>query len=232
MKMGNPDTSGDAVKPIRRVILLDDHPIQLHGLEVVLNRHPGLQVVGCHSNAGKFLAALERDPNGVDVAIIDFVLSPEDMDCRSLLLALRRRFPRLPVLVLSAHYTPVTVAAAMKAGARGYLPKVATPEQIVSALENVGKEGRPGSDIRLAQNDGTTGQASAKPPGLKELTPREREVLKAVLKGLSTNQIAERFGRAASTVSSQKFSGFRKLGIGSDGELFNNRHLLSGNGLS
>lgn len=225
--MGYPDTPDDAMDSIKRVILLDDHPIQLHGLEVVLNQHPGLQVVGCHANARHFMAALNRDPVGVDVAIIDFALSPEDVDCRNLLMAMGKRFPQLPVLVLSAYYNPVTVAVALKAGARGYLPKAAKPEQIVKALEDL-YLGRMhlGEEMSHVLSEGMGKVPSMNEAGLKQLTTREREVLEAVLDGLTTNQIAERFGRAASTVSSQKSSGFRKLGVSSNGELFNNRHLL------
>jgi DNA-binding NarL/FixJ family response regulator len=58
------------------------------------------------------------------------------------------------------------------------------------------------------------------------LTSREREVLSAVLKGMATGEIAAQLGRAASTISTQKASGYRRLGVRSDGELFKFRHLL------
>ncbi|MOA66061.1 Transcriptional regulatory protein RcsB [compost metagenome] len=63
-------------------------------------------------------------------------------------------------------------------------------------------------------------------PSLTPLSRREREVLRLVLQGCSTGEVARRFQRSASTISTQKKAAYQKLGIRSDVELFRIRHLL------
>jgi len=210
-----------------RVMLLDDHPVLLHGLKVVLQTAGGLRVVGSFQSAGAFMAAVAADPAGVDVGIVDYSLGPEDGDCLNLLMALRRRYPSLPVLVLSAQHNGPTVAAALKAGARGYLPKSAAPSEIVRAVDDL-KRGRLHvvADMAHMLTGGGGELPSPEQSRHTPLSPREREVLQALLDGLTVDQIAERFGRAANTISAQKRAGFRKLGVRTNGELFKLRHLL------
>lgn len=211
----------------KRVMLLDDHPVLLHGLEVVLASAHGLEVVGSFQTAGDFIAALAADPAGVDVGIVDYSLGPDDVDCRNLLMALRRRHPQLPVLVLSAQHNAPTVMAALKAGARGFLPKSATAAEIVRVVEAL-HQGRlhVAADMMHMLTDGIAELPSPGEDSCASLSPREREVLLAVLDGFTVDEIAEQFGRAANTISAQKRAGYRKLGVRSNGELFKLRHLL------
>lgn len=76
---------------------------------------------------------------------------------------------------------------------------------------------------------GADGQASGDAgilQGNRDLTPREREVLRCYLSGMSVAQIAEKFSRSNKTISTQKQAGYRKLGIRSDAELFQIRYQL------
>jgi len=59
-----------------------------------------------------------------------------------------------------------------------------------------------------------------------ELSPREREVLRCCLEGMSVTQIAEKFARSVKTISGQKQAAFRKLGVRNDNELFKIQHQL------
>ncbi len=138
---------------------------------------------------------------------------------------LSRRWPLLPVLVLSAHCNASTVTLAMQAGARGFLSKETSPDMLRRAVDVLVRGGRfvppelrtPLSRSRMRRTP---------EPLLAALSRREREVLRLVLQGCSTGEVARRFGRTASTVSTQKRTAYRKLGIRSDGELFRIRHLL------
>ncbi|MGE6333194.1 response regulator [Stenotrophomonas sp. NPDC077659] len=209
----------------RRLALLDPHPVLRLGVEVLLRQHGGVQVCASYADEAQLMALLQRDPQAVDLLVVDALPLGDLGDGLALLRELTRRWPRLPVLVLSAHCNASTVATAMDAGARGFLSKATSPEMLLRALETVSRGGRfVPPELRTQLNRSRTRRA----PGLT-LTPlsrREREVLRMVLQGCSTGEVARHFQRSASTISTQKKAAYQKLGIHSDGELFRIRHLL------
>lgn len=212
----------------RRLALLDPHPVLRLGVEVLLRQHSGVQVRVSLSNEADLLQLLEHSPSCVDLLLTD-ALPMGDVgdvgDGLALLRVLSQRWPALPVLVLSAHCNASTVATAMRAGARGFLSKSTPPETLLRAIDVVARGGRfVPPELREELKLPRTRRASA--PVLAPLSQREREVLRLVLKGFSTSEMALRSGRSASTISSQKTSAYRKLGIRGDGDLFRFRHLL------
>jgi len=207
----------------RRLALLDPHPVLRLGLEVVLRQHDGVQVQGSHAEQGELLAQLKHAPSSVDLLVIDAFPRGDPGDGVALLRELSRGWPTLPVLVLSAHCNASTVVAAMQAGARGFLSKATTPDTLLRALDVVSRGGRfvpPELRTQLGRS------RTRRTPALAPLSKREREVLQLVLQGFSTGEVARRFQRSASTISTQKKTAYQKLGIHSDGDLFRIRHLL------
>lgn len=209
----------------RRLALLDPHPVLRLGVEVLLRQHSGVQVRVSLSNEADLLQLLEHSPSCVDLLLTDALPMGDVGDGLALLRVLSQRWPALPVLVLSAHCNASTVATAMRAGARGFLSKSTPPETLLRAIDVVARGGRfVPPELREELKLPRTRRASA--PVLAPLSQREREVLRLVLKGFSTSEMALRSGRSASTISSQKTSAYRKLGIRGDGDLFRFRHLL------
>lgn len=209
----------------RRLALLDPHPVLRLGVEVLLRQHSGVQVRVSLSNEADLLQLLEHSPSCVDLLLIDALPMGDVGDGLALLQVLSQRWPALPVLVLSAHCNASTVTTAMRAGARGFLSKSTPPETLLRAIDVVARGGRfVPPELREELKLPRTRRASA--PVLAPLSQREREVLRLVLKGVSTSEMALRSGRSASTISSQKTSAYRKLGIRGDGDLFRFRHLL------
>jgi len=209
----------------RRLALLDPHPLLRLGVEVLLRQHSGLQVCGSFSDEMELLQFLRRKPPGIDLLLIDALPLGDLGDGMALLRQLTRRWPHLPVLVLSAHCNASTVSTAMQAGARGFLSKATAPEVLLRAVDVVSRGGRfVPPDLRSQLSRSRTRRAVT--PSLAPLSRREREVLHLVLQGCSTGEMAQRFQRAASTISTQKKTAYQKLGIRSDGELFRIRHLL------
>ncbi|MBW8775283.1 MAG: response regulator transcription factor [Stenotrophomonas sp.] len=193
--------------------------------EVLLRQHSGVQVRVSLSNEADLLQLLEHSPSCVDLLLTDALPMGDVGDGLALLRVLSQRWPALPVLVLSAHCNASTVATAMRAGARGFLSKSTPPETLLRAIDVVARGGRfVPPELREELKLPRTRRASA--PVLAPLSQREREVLRLVLKGFSTSEMALRSGRSASTISSQKTSAYRKLGIRGDGDLFRFRHLL------
>ncbi|WP_295553486.1 response regulator transcription factor [uncultured Stenotrophomonas sp.] len=209
----------------RRLAMLAPHPVLRLGVEVVLCQHGGVQVCGSFTREGDLLDLLQRQPDGIDLLLIDLLAPCGPEQGLSLLRLLSRRWPLLPVLVLSAHCNASTVTMAMQAGARGFLSKETTPEMLRRAVDVLARGGRfVPPELRTQLSRSRMRRTPA--PVLTPLSRRECEVLRLVLQGCTTGEVARRFGRTASTVSTQKRTAYEKLGIHSDGELFRIRHLL------
>jgi len=217
-----------AAQPLR-LMVLDDHAVVRHGLIARLADEPDLSVVGSHATSRELLDALATV--AADVVLVDFSLGPSDIDGLNLLRALKVRHPRSRTIVISAHYSAATVALALKAGARGYVGKSQELDELVAAVRTVGK-GRIHLHPDMAADIATLSEAASHHTDAEALTkhpqlsPREREVLRCCLEGLSVTQIATKFSRNVNTISTQKHAAFRKLGIRTDNELFKIRHQL------
>lgn len=212
-------------------MMLDDHELILKGVAHLLQSVASFNVVGQFRKSRDLICALLLQP--VDLVIMDFSLSPEDMDGLNLIRLLKRRNPHLKVLVLSANDQAVTIKLAIRAGADGFCTKTTQAEELCRAVTRVmvGKTHLP-SDVDGLESEtylvGTTaGSTLSQDAQLVEtLTEREREVLLYFLDGMSVIQIAGKVARSRKTVSGHKRSAYQKLGIRSDNELFKKRLLI------
>lgn len=159
-----------------KLIAVDDHPLMqqaLVGALPALDR--GLEVVVAEDREST-LTALARHP---DCALLLLDLTLPGAHGLDLLGELVRDFPRIPVLVLSATHDRATVGAAMAAGARGYIAKTASPQELLDAVRTVLAGGR--SVTR------TFTRAPAKVEGVPAqalgLTQRQGEVLRLLVQG-------------------------------------------------
>jgi two-component system, NarL family, captular synthesis response regulator RcsB len=215
-----------------RIALLDDHPVVLHGVSGQLKQVTDMSVVGEFASGRDLLAALATQE--VDVLIMDYSLGPKDIDGVSLLRMLRLRFPLLEILVMSGHGNPATATLAMRAGARGFIGKSRPMHELIEAIRSVAARRRyidPGLSRSLRYEDGNAPDidehGTMTLSGQASLSMREREVLRCVLDGMAVTSIARKFSRSVNTISTQKQSAYRKLGIRSDAELFKMQHSLS-----
>jgi len=211
------------------IMLLDDHEMVRQGIELGLRIETDLDVIGSFSTSRALLDALTQRP--ADVVVMDFTLGPSDIDGLSLIQMLSRRFKRCKVLVVSSHCTRARVTLALKAGSLGVLGKTQQLTELVVAIRTVA-QGRiylqPCMVPALQGMHSVLDVANVKKKvDLSSslelnacLTPKEQEVLRCFLDGMSVNSIAAKFSRSASTISTQKQSAYRKLGISSDSELF------------
>lgn len=210
-------------------MLLDDHAMVRQGIELGLGKEADIQVIGSFSTGRELLEALAGRP--ADVVVMDFALAPSDSDGFGLLKSLSRRFSACRALILSSNYTPATVSLSLKAGCWGILGKTQNLTELITAIRTVAQgriylqpcmlpalQGRQ-SVVESAHINSNVDVSMSRPLN-GCLTPKEREVLRCFLDGMSVNSIATKFSRSASTISTQKHSAYRKLGIRSDGELF------------
>jgi two-component system capsular synthesis response regulator RcsB len=215
-----------------RIALLDDHAVVRHGLVVRLTAEPDIDVVGAYSTSRELMAGLLLEP--ADVLLLDYALGPDELDGVSLIRALRAKFPDCPILVLSTYHEPATVALALRVGARGFVGKGEEMAELVKALRKVESGAvylSAEMSYRVAEAS-TTFDAREGDDGADALllgaalSAREREVIRCYLAGMTVTEIAEKFKRSIKTISSQKTTAFRKLGVTSNNELFKIRHTI------
>lgn len=122
-----------------KILVVDDHPLILHALTQVLPQvDPGMELLGAADRA-QTRTVLARHP---DCALVLLDLALPGAHGLDLLAELRRDFPRLPVVVLSATHDHATVGAALAAGARGFVAKTADPVELIGAVRAVLAGGR------------------------------------------------------------------------------------------
>jgi DNA-binding NarL/FixJ family response regulator len=224
-----------------RLMLLDDHDLVLQGMLQLLRQEQDMEVVGHFIRSRELIDALSQPGMEVDIIIMDYTLSPGEIDGLNLIRGLRLRFPDIHLLIISASHTPATVALALRCGAKGFIGKDMCSSQLAVAVRRlVGGRGylHPQMESNLQYNGVSIAQGQrnglAKPTGVdmlvrtSELSFREREVLRCCLDGMSVTQIALKFERSVKTISTQKQAAFKKLGLRSDNELFKIRSQFEG----
>jgi DNA-binding NarL/FixJ family response regulator len=191
-----------------RVVLADDHPMYRFGLRAVLDASPEVEVVGEAADGAELLALVAR--HAPDVVLTD--LSMPTLSGTAAIDELTRRQPGVGVLVLTMHEDDVSLFAALRAGARGYLLKGADRDEIVRAVLAVaGGDAVYGGAVARRVVDSLTGVART--PVLPELTGREREVLELLAAGLPTGQIARRLALSDKTVRNHVSAVLAKLQV-------------------
>ena len=209
-----------------RVGIVDDHAVVRQGLAVLLDRQPGMRVVGDAASASAALAMVaQARPH---VLLLDLKLSADrDGDGLRVCAAVTERFPQSRVLVLTTFADEWMILEAIKQGAHGYLLKDVEISELVRAIRAV-RRGESTLDPRSAsavvqwmqgsRAHGGGGPAStarsrrrAGAP-VQQITPREREILALLARGMSNGAIGQRLYISSTTVKFHVGNVLRKLG--------------------
>jgi two-component system, NarL family, nitrate/nitrite response regulator NarL len=192
-----------------RLLLVDVHPVVREGLGFCLAAHQNLEIVGQASDGE---AALRKARQLLPDIILMDIEMPQ-MNGLAVTELLREELPQINVLILSMHSSAEYILRIVQSGARGYLLKTATSEELVKAIETVYGGGTFfSSDVaRLALKQLVAqGGEGPKPP---RLSNREREVCVRVAEGLSNKEIAQTLAISLRTVETHRERLMRKLNI-------------------
>lgn len=204
--------TGQRQESVKRLLLVDDHPIMRHGLAQLIRAEPGLDVCGEAGSAREGLELAGRLKP--DLVVIDLTLP--DKNGLELLKDIQAQHPGTLCLVLSMHDETMYGERALRAGARGYIMKEAAADHLISAARKVLSGGIYVSDSMASRMlEQVTGQrARGAATGVETLSDRELEVLEMIGRGVATKNIAERLCISARTVEAHRAHIKEKLGVG------------------
>lgn len=194
-----------------RVLIADDHPLFRNGMHALLAADPETEVVGeatTGEEAMKLTATLQPD-----VILMD--LQMPGINGIEATRRILHTSPHIRILVITMFEDDHSVFMAMRAGARGYLLKGASPDEVLRAITAVGNGGAifsPAIATRLIDFFANL-QPTAFPQALPELTEREHEILTLIAQGQSNPAIARQLGLSNKTVSNYVSNIFSKLQV-------------------
>ena len=189
-----------------RVLIVDDHAILRMGLASLLSSKKDIEVVGDAANGPEGIRrAIELKP---DVVVMDLMMP--SMGGAEATARLLEKAPETKVLIITTFDTSDGIDRALKAGARGAIMKNCDFEELVDALRTVASGGSYiAPDVRrLFSND---------PPAIT-LSPRQREMLQSIARGLSNPDIAKQFGISVYVVKEHIAALFAKIGAANRSE--------------
>jgi len=198
-----------------RVLIADDHAVLRAGLRMLLEAQRDMEVVG---DAGDGLEAAERAKElGPDIVLMD--LSMPGQRSGDAIRGVRKACPSTRVLILTMHDDPAYLAAAVAAGASGYVVKKVADSELLTAIRAV-YAGRTFVDYTSDLSDRLPRLRSEAGPRAKELSRREREVLLLLAQGNSNRQVADAIHVSVKTVETYRTRLGEKLGLKGRPELY------------
>ena len=194
-----------------KLLLVDDHQIVRAGLRMLFMAEPDVEIVGEASSGEEALAAVPRCQP--DIVLMDAAMP--GMSGMEATRRIKEAFPNVAVLALTMHEDERYFFEMLNAGASGYVPKRAAPDELMSAIRVVSQ-----GDVfiypslaRLLVNDFLQRSEDTTRDSLDGLTAREHEVLTLIADGLSNKEIADRLVLSVKTVDHHRENIMRKLNL-------------------
>lgn len=184
------------------IYLADDHPIVVEGLTEILNTNSQFQVVGVAHNGEQLLSLLAA--RIVDLVVLDINMPVMDgIKCTQ---QIKRRFPGVKVIILTMYPEKTFADELITAGADGCMLKSRGSKELIDAIDRV-MSGRSYFDwISDFKSGGTQAEKH-------RISDREREIIKLVVSGKTSSEIAELLFISEETVKTHRKNIFKKLDI-------------------
>lgn len=199
-----------------KILLIEDHALVREGMTHLLNQLDEAVEVFEAATGEDGVAVLEANPD-VDLVLLD--LSLPGVDGLSWMKIQRKRFPAVPMLVVSAHDDGATIEKVMNAGAAGFVPKAQSAERLLDALNRVlaGEIVDPGAapsyPIGIDHPEVMEPAGGRTRPKDLGLTRRQVDVLNLLVKGKTNREIAVLLGLTEGTVKLHVTAVLKALGV-------------------
>ncbi|RJP50669.1 MAG: DNA-binding response regulator [Anaerolineaceae bacterium] len=201
-----------------RLLLVDDHAVVRSGLKMLLGGQKEMEIVGEAGSAAEALTETER----VKPTVILMDIGLPDKTGIETTREIKRKFPDVNIVALTIHEDEEYFFQMLDAGASGYVPKRAAPEELITAINAaaIGEVYLYPSLAKLLVRDFFNNERTAdEKVNLDGLTEREREVLTHLAEGASNNEIAAALVISPKTVERHRENIMRKLNLHSRSEL-------------
>ncbi|WP_176042533.1 response regulator transcription factor [Burkholderia stabilis] len=198
-----------------KIVIADDHPIIVAGLQQIISKSTRYTVAGVANNGRDLLTWLKQ--GACDILILDYSM-PKSTDPDGYLLVelIRRNYPRIKILLLTMLDSPMLLRRLDGLQVEGLVSKSDAFADIGTALDAVSADKiyRSPTMRKLLSGGHWPSDADS-----RDLSARELEVLRLLSDGLSVTEIAEKLSKSIKTISTQKMSAMRKLGVSTDLDL-------------
>jgi DNA-binding NarL/FixJ family response regulator len=191
---------------------VDDHSLIRAGVRALVLDLPGYAVIGEANDGSQLLAMVEQ--LSPDIVLLD--ISMKQTGGLEALQQLKRVRPQSKVLILSMHTDPALIMQALESGAHGYLLKDTTATELAHALEALRNNERylsPAIAHTVITQALTRNQKTPDPADSHNLTARQLEILRLIVRGKSTREIANGLGLSVKTVETHRSQIMKRLQI-------------------
>ena len=191
-----------------RVFIADDHPLVLEGFRQLLANDT--VIVGTAYSGAELLEKAQRA--APDIVLLD--VSLPDMNGFDLIQSLKRKLPRVKIILVTMFSEPFYVSEGFQKGANGYVLKQSASTELLTAIRTVMRDRRYVSAEVAEDVRESIEHPWIRPEGYNvQLTPRQQEVLRMFANGLSAKTIATTMGISVKTVEFHKVGIVKKLGL-------------------
>ena len=206
-----------------KVLIADDHAVVRRGLKDILIDEFDIESVKEASNGKEVLEELRK--NAFDIVVLD--LNLPDRNGYDLLIELKQRYPKLPILILSIHPEDQFALRLLKAGASGYINKQSAPDELLKAIRKVVSGGKYVSSSLAEKLAFSLVTDSQKLPH-ETLSAREYQVMCLIASGKPVKDVAQELCLSLKTVSTYRARILSKMEMENNAEL---THYAIKNGL-
>lgn len=199
-------------QPDIHIAIVEDHPIVVEGLKNMLAKEPGFVVTGTFDSSNGLMEHIAN--KAVDVILLD--ISLPETNGLELCKNIKLKWPDVAILILSNHTERSMIMQSIQNGAKGYLLKNASVQEIIEAVRTA----MDGQLIYSKEVQEIIAQPSRRDLlGLTSITKREKQILKMIAEGKTSIQIAEELFLSNLTVDTHRKNMLQKFGVKNTAEL-------------
>jgi len=198
-----------------KIAVADDHPLVLRGIQQTLEEASGFKLAVSATSGKELLKILDK--KNVDMVLLD--ISMPDGDGIDILKKIKRKFPEMPVIMLSIHPEDQYAVRCIRAGAAGFISKAAPPEDLLQALKDVAETGKYISKEVASQLANHIRFGDDKGPLHEKLSHREFQVFIALAQGKAIMDIGKELNLSEKTISTYRARLLEKMHMTNNAEV-------------